>query len=60
MVRIEQRRSEWVVLVGEELMSLHPSRPEAERAALWLARPRVRAARELDQRRYTREPKPAA
>jgi hypothetical protein len=37
MVWIEERKAEWVVLSNDHLVSLHPSRAEAERAALWLA-----------------------
>ena len=38
MVSIEQHEYEWVVLVNGELMSIHPTRGEAERAARWLLR----------------------
>lgn len=38
MIAIEQRGGEWAVLDDHELVSLHPTRIEAERAALWLAK----------------------
>jgi hypothetical protein len=36
VIAIERRGKEWAVLHGEQIVSLHPSRTEAERAALWL------------------------
>jgi hypothetical protein len=38
VVSIEKREYEWVVMANGELMSIHPTRGEAERAALWLTR----------------------
>ena len=38
MVSIEHRQYDWVVVYGTEVVSLHPTRDEAERSALWLAR----------------------
>lgn len=36
MYRIERRGSEWVVLKGDQVVSVHRSRREAERAVDWL------------------------
>jgi hypothetical protein len=38
VVTIERHEYEWVVLANGELVSIHPTRSEAERAALWLTR----------------------
>ena len=38
MVSIEQHEYEWLVLANGELLSIHPTRHEAERAAQWLTR----------------------
>ncbi len=37
MVSVEQRGREWVVIDGNHVASIHPTRSEAERTALWLA-----------------------
>ena len=36
MFSIEQRHQDWVVLEHGELVSVHPTRVEAERAVVWL------------------------
>ena len=38
MIDLEQRGNEWAVVQNGELVSLHPTRAEAERAVLWLGR----------------------
>jgi hypothetical protein len=36
MFSIEQRHQDWVVLEHGEVVSVHPTRVEAERAVVWL------------------------
>jgi hypothetical protein len=36
MFSIEQRHQDWVVLEHGEVVSLHPTRVEAQRAVVWL------------------------
>lgn len=36
MVEIERRGRDWIVIHGDEAVSLHPAREEAERVAAWL------------------------
>jgi hypothetical protein len=38
MIELEPRGNEWAVIQKGELVSLHPTRAEAVRAALWLQR----------------------
>ena len=37
MFSIERRGREWLVMQADEMVSVHPSREEAERAVEWLA-----------------------
>ena len=37
MVSVEQRHREWVVRHDDVVVSVHPTRSEAARAAVWLA-----------------------
>jgi hypothetical protein len=38
MFSITRRHQEWVVLEDDELVSVHPTREEAERVVIWLMR----------------------
>ena len=38
VIEVQQRGGEWLVLDRDAVVSIHPTRDEAERAALWLVR----------------------